>query len=251
MSKKKLYEGKAKIIFKGEKPNTLIQYFKDDATAFNNKKKGTIPGKGVINNLISELLMSKLSQLNILNHLIKRINMREQLVHEVEIIPIEVVVRNVATGSLVKRLGIKEGKLLTRPLVEFYLKKDSLNDPIISEEHILTFGWANNQELEEIIATTLRINDFLMGYFLSQNIRLVDFKLEYGRFWENEECLIMLADEISPDNCRLWDIKTNKKLDKDRFREDLGQVDNAYKEVAYRLGVLSENEFNKALKNEI
>ena len=177
--------------------------------------------------------------------------MREQLVHEVEIIPIEVVVRNVATGSLVKRLGIKEGKLLTRPLVEFYLKNDSLNDPIVSEEHILTFGWANNHELEEIIATTLRINDFLMGYFLSQNIRLVDFKLEYGRFWENEESLIMLADEISPDNCRLWDIKTNKKLDKDRFREDLGQVDNAYKEVAYRLGVLSENEFNKALKDEI
>ncbi len=249
--KKKLYEGKAKIIFKGENPNTLIQYFKDDATAFNNKKKGTIPGKGVINNLISELLMSKLSQLNIPNHLIKRINMREQLVHQVEIIPIEVVVRNVATGSLVKRLGIKEGKLLTRPLIEFYLKDDSLNDPIVSEEHILSFGWANNHELEEIVATTLRINDFLMGYFLSQNIRLVDFKLEYGRFWENEESLIMLADEISPDNCRLWDIKTNKKLDKDRFREDLGQVDKAYKEVAYRLGVLSENEFNKALKDEI
>ena len=232
MKKKKLYEGKAKIIYLGDKPNTLIQYFKDEATAFNNKKKGNIPGKGVINNLISELLMKRLSSINIPNHLIKRLNMREQLIHKVDILPIEVVIRNISAGSLVKRLGIDEGKILQRPLIEFYLKNDSLNDPIISEEHILIFEWANSMEIEEIINLSFKVNDFLMGFFLAQNIRLVDFKLEFGRYWNSDECIIMLADEISPDNCRLWDLKTNKKLDKDRFRNDLGEVDTAYQEVS-------------------
>ena len=249
--KKKIYEGKAKTIFKCEKPNVLIQHFKDDATAFNNKKKATIPGKGILNNFISELIMSKLSDLNIPNHFIKRLNMREQLVHKLEIIPIEVVIRNIATGSLVKRLGIEEGKILSRPIIEFYLKNDELNDPIISEEHIIVFDWASHEELESIISISQRINDFLTGYFYSQKIRLVDFKLEFGRFWENQEMTIMVADEISPDNCRLWDLQTNEKLDKDRFRQDLGNVDRAYKEVAYRLGVLSEKEFKKVLKNDI
>ena len=248
--RKKLYEGKAKIIFKGDKPNTLIQYFKDDATAFNNKKKGTIHGKGVINNLISELLMDKLSQLNIPNHLIKRVNMREQLIHQLEMIPLEIVVRNISAGSLVKRLGVQEGKVLSRPLVEFYLKNDEFNDPIIAEEHILIFEWADSHEIEEIVSIALRVNDFLIGFFLSQNIRLVDFKLEFGKIWLQNEQLIMIGDEISPDNCRLWDVRTNKKLDKDRFRENLGDVDQAYKEVAFRLGVLSKDEFEKAVKNE-
>ena len=248
--RKKLYEGKAKIIFKGDKPNTLIQYFKDDATAFNNKKKGTIHGKGVINNLISELLMDKLSQLNIPNHLIKRVNMREQLIHQLEMIPLEIVVRNISAGSLVKRLGVQEGKVLSRPLVEFYLKNDEYNDPIIAEEHILVFEWADSHEIEEMVSIALRVNDFLIGFFLSQNIRLVDFKLEFGKIWLQNEQLIMIGDEISPDNCRLWDVKTNKKLDKDRFRENLGNVDQAYKEVAFRLGVLSKDEFEKAVKNE-
>ena len=248
--RKKLYEGKAKIIFKGDKPNTLIQYFKDDATAFNNKKKGTIHGKGVINNLISELLMDKLSQLNIPNHLIKRVNMREQLIHQLEMIPIEIVIRNISAGSLVKRLGVQEGKVLSRPLVEFYLKNDEYNDPIVAEEHILIFEWADSHEIEEIVSIALRVNDFLIGFFLSQNIRLVDFKLEFGKIWLQNEQLIMIGDEISPDNCRLWDVKTNKKLDKDRFRENLGDVDQAYKEVAFRLGVLSKDEFEKAVKNE-
>ena len=248
--RKKLYEGKAKIIFKGDKPNTLIQYFKDDATAFNNKKKGTIHGKGVINNLISELLMDKLSQLNIPNHLIKRVNMREQLIHQLEMIPLEIVVRNISAGSLVKRLGVQEGKVLARPLVEFCLKNDEFNDPIIAEEHILIFEWADSHEIEEIVSIALRVNDFLIGFFLSQNIRLVDFKLEFGKIWLQNEQLIMIGDEISPDNCRLWDVKTNKKLDKDRFRENLGDVDQAYKEVAFRLGVLSKDEFEKAVKNE-
>jgi phosphoribosylaminoimidazole-succinocarboxamide synthase len=250
-NKKKIYEGKAKILYKGPEPNTLIQYFKDDATAFNNKKKAQIPGKGVLNNFISELIMTRLKEINIPTHFLKRINMREQMIRKLEIIPIEVVVRNIATGSLVKRLGIKEGKILSRPIIEFYLKNDKLNDPIISEEHILVFDWATPNELEDIISLSSRINDFLTGYFFAINIRLVDFKLEFGRLWGNDDASIFLADEISPDNCRLWDLKTNKKLDKDRFRQDLGDVDKSYKEVAYRLGVLSENEFKKVLKDDL
>ena len=250
-NRKKIYEGKAKILYKGPEPDTLIQYFKDDATAFNNKKKSSIPGKGVLNNFISELIMTRLNDINIPNHFLKRLNMREQLVKKLEIIPIELVVRNIATGSLVKRLGIEEGKVLNRPIVEFYLKNDNLNDPIITEEHIIVFEWATPNELEEMISLSSRINDFLTGYFFSLNIRLVDFKLEFGRSWKNDDASIILADEISPDNCRLWDLKTNKKLDKDRFRQNLGDVDKAYKEVAYRLGVLSENEFKKVIKNDL
>lgn len=250
-NRKKVYEGKAKILYKGPDPDTLIQYFKDDTTAFNNKKKSMIPGKGVLNNFISELIMTRLNDINIPNHFLKRLNMREQLVKKLEIIPIELVVRNIATGSLVKRLGIEEGKVLNRPIIEFYLKNDELNDPIITEEHIIVFEWATPNELEEMISLSSRINDFLTGYFFSLNIRLVDFKLEFGRNWRNDEASIILADEISPDNCRLWDLKTNRKLDKDRFRQDLGDVDKAYKEVAYRLGVLSENEFKKVIKNDL
>ena len=194
--------------------------------------------------------MNKLSQLNIPNHLIKRVNMREQLIHQLEMIPLEIVVRNISAGSLVKRLGIQEGKVLSRPLVEFYLKNDEYNDPIIAEEHILVFEWADSHEIEEMVSIALRVNDFLIGFFLSQNIRLVDFKLEFGKIWLQNEQLIMIGDEISPDNCRLWDVKTNKKLDKDRFRENLSDVDQAYKEVAFRLGVLSKDEFEKAVKNE-
>ena len=250
-NRKKVYEGKAKILYRGPDPDTLIQYFKDDATAFNNKKKSSIPGKGVLNNFISELIMTRLNDINIPNHFLKRLNMREQLVKKLEIIPIELVVRNIATGSLVKRLGIEEGKVLSRPIVEFYLKNDNLNDPIITEEHIIVFEWATPNELEEMISLSSRINDFLTGYFFSLNIRLVDFKLEFGRCWKNDEASIILADEISPDNCRLWDLKTNRKLDKDRFRQDLGEVDKAYKEVAYRLGVLSEIEFKKVIKDDL
>ena len=251
MKRKIIYEGKAKKIFSSSKPNELIQHFKDEATAFNNRKKASIPGKGILNNFISELLMTKLSLLNIPNHFIKRINMREQLISRLDIIPVEVVIRNVAAGSLVNRMGIKEGKVLTKPLIEFFYKSDELGDPLISEDHILNFELATNQELEEIITLSYRINDFLMGYFMSANIRLIDFKLEFGRLWNSDDSLVMLADEISPDNCRLWDFTSNKKLDKDRFRHNLGEVDIAYKEVAFRLGVLSEKEFKKVLKNEV
>ena len=172
---KKLYEGKAKIIYATSDKNLVIQHFKDDATAFNNKKRAKIDGKGILNNRISEHILKNLGQVGIKNHLVKRLNMREQLVHKLEIIPIEVVIRNIATGSLVKRLGIEEGKILSRPIIEFYLKNDELNDPIISEEHIIVFDWASHEELESIISISQRINDFLTGYFYSQKIRLVDF----------------------------------------------------------------------------
>ncbi|MBP2292438.1 MULTISPECIES: phosphoribosylaminoimidazolesuccinocarboxamide synthase [Azospirillum] len=238
--RRRIYEGKAKVLFEGPEPGTLVQYFKDDATAFNNQKKGIITGKGVLNNRISEYLMSRLSEIGVPTHFVRRLNMREQLVREVEIIPIELVVRNVAAGSLSKRFGIPEGTPLPRSIIEYYYKSDELNDPMVTEEHITAFGWAAPQDLDDMVALSLRVNDYLSGLFLGIGLRLVDFKLEFGRLWENEEMRIVLADEISPDNCRLWDIKTNEKLDKDRFRQDLGKVEEAYQEVARRLGILPE-----------
>ena len=236
--RKKIYEGKAKILYKGPQPNTIIQYFKDDATAFNNKKFAVINGKGVLNNRISAFLMEKIKDIGIPTHFIKRLNMREQLVHSVDIIPIEVVIRNVAAGSICKRFGLKEGESLPRAIVEYYYKSDELNDPLVSDEHITAFEWANSNELEDIFNMALRINDFLLGVFSSIGIKVIDFKLEFGRFYKEENVEIILADELSPDNFRLWDNKTNKKLDKDRFREDLGDLEEAYQEVAERLGVL-------------
>ena len=238
--RRQIYEGKAKVLFEGPEPGTVVQYFKDDATAFNNKKKGVIAGKGVLNNRISEYLMVRLEGIGIPTHFIKRLNMREQLVREVEIIPVEVVIRNVVAGSLAKRLGMEEGTPLPRSIVEFYLKNDDLNDPMITEEHITAFGWASHQELDEIVNMSLRINDFLSGLFLGIGIRLIDFKLEFGRLYDGDEMRLVLADEISPDSCRLWDTKTNEKMDKDRFRRDLGKVEEAYQEVARRLGILPE-----------
>ncbi len=239
--RRQIYEGKAKIIFEGPEPGTVVQYFKDDATAGNGAKSGIITGKGVLNNRISEYLMLRLGAMGIPTHFIRSLNMREQLVREVEIIPLEVVVRNVVAGSLSKRFGLSEGKRLPRTLVEYYYKNDALNDPLISEEHIITFGWAHPQELEEIQALALRVNDFLCGLFTGVGITLVDFKLEFGRLWQDDEMRIVLADEISPDNCRLWDSQTQEKMDKDRFRRDMGGVGEAYQEVARRLGILPEN----------
>ena len=239
---KKLYEGKAKIIYATNDKNLVIQYFKDDATAFNNQKKTTIEGKGVLNNRISEHILSNLSQIGIKNHLVKRLNMREQIIKLVEIIPIEFIVRNIATGSLTKRLGIPEGTVLEKPLLEYCYKKDELNDPLISKEHIFSFGWATENEIKIIDKMTLRINDILTGMFRAIGIKLVDFKIEYGKVWnkDTEKKEIVLADEISPDTCRLWDIKTEKKLDKDRFRKNLGNIIQAYQEVARRLGIMPE-----------
>jgi phosphoribosylaminoimidazole-succinocarboxamide synthase len=237
---KKLYEGKAKIIYATSDKNLVIQYFKDDATAFNNQKKSTIEGKGVLNNRISEHILNNLSQIGIKNHLVKRLNMREQIIKLVEIIPIEFIVRNIATGSITKRLGIEDGTVLNQPLLEFCLKNDKLGDPIISEEHIFEFDWATKKELEKVKKMILRINDFMIGMFRGVGIKLVDFKLEFGRIKLNGKNEVILADEISPDTCRLWDLITDKKLDKDRFRKDLGDLIPAYTEVAKRLGILHE-----------
>ena len=237
---KKLYEGKAKIVYASSEKNLVIQHFKDDATAFNNKKKSVIDGKGILNNRISEHILTYLSQVGIKNHLIKRLNMREQLIKRVEIIPIEFVVRNIATGSLTNRLGIEEGTVLNSTLIEYCLKDDKLGDPLISKEHIYTFKWATRREIEKIERQLLRINDFLVGLFRGIGIKLVDFKVEFGRYKNNSKNEILLADEISPDTCRLWDMNTEKKLDKDRFRKDLGNLIQAYQEVAKRLGILHE-----------
>ena len=215
-----IYEGKAKILYEGPEPGTLVQYFKDDTTAFDAKKRATIEGKGVLNNRISEYLMTQLNAIGVPTHFVKRLNMREQLIKEVEIIPLEVVVRNVAAGSLSTRLGIAEGTQLPRSIIEYYYKNDQLHDPWVSEEHITAFGWASPQDLDDIVNLTIRINDFLSGLFLGAGIKLIDFKVEFGR---------------------LWDIQTNEKLDKDRFRRDLGGVVEAYSEVARRLGIMPES----------
>ena len=236
--RRQLYEGKAKILFEGPEPGTLVQYFKDDATAFNSKKKGIITGKGVLNNRISEYLMMRLGDIGIPTHFVRRLNMREQLIREVEIIPVEIVVRNVAAGGLSTRLGIPEGTRLPRSIIEYYYKNDTLGDPMVSEEHVTCFGWANTQDMDDIVALTLRINDFLTGLFLGVGITLVDFKIEFGRIWENDFSRVILADEISPDSCRLWDSSTGEKMDKDRFRRDLGNVIESYTEVARRLGIM-------------
>ena len=242
MSKRRrIYEGKAKVLYEGPEPGTLVQHFKDDATAFNAEKHEVIEGKGVLNNRISEYIFLQLAQIGIQTHFIKALNMREQLVREVEIVPLEVVIRNVAAGSLVTRLGLKEGEPLPRPLIEFYYKDDALGDPLISEDHIAVFGWATQNDLDEIMTMAVRINDFLIGLFAGVGIRLVDFKLEFGRVWEGDIQRIILADEISPDNCRLWDVNSNEKLDKDRFRQNLGGLVDAYQEVARRLGIFSSN----------
>jgi len=235
-----VYEGKAKVLYEGPEPGTLVQYFKDDATAFNNQKRAVFEGKGVLNNRISEYMMERLNGIGVPTHFIRRLNMREQLIREVEIIPVEVVVRNICAGSLVKRIGLEEGAPLPRSIIEFYYKNDALGDPMVSEEHITALGWATPQEIDDMMAIAIRVNDFLSGLFTGIGILLVDFKIELGRIWEADMSRILLADEISPDSCRLWDAKTREKLDKDRFRQDLGGLTEAYQEVARRLGILPE-----------
>ena len=248
--RRQIYEGKAKILYEGPEPGTLIQYFKDDATAFNAQKKGTINGKGVLNNRISEHIFTLLDTIGVPTHFIRRLNMREQLIRQVEIVPIEVMVRNVAAGTLSKRLGIEEGTKLPRTIIEYALKDDALGDPMITDEHIAAFGWASQEEMHDIQDLAIRVNDFLCGLFAGVGIRLVDFKLEFGRIWDNDWSRIILADEISPDCCRLWDMASNEKLDKDRFRRDLGGEVEAYQEVARRLGLLPEGGDNAVLDLE-
>ncbi|TNC68051.1 phosphoribosylaminoimidazolesuccinocarboxamide synthase [Rubellimicrobium roseum] len=239
--RKKIYEGKAKILYEGPEPGTLVQYFKDDATAGNGAKKEIFEGKGVLNNRLSEFFMNGLNQIGVPTHFIRRLNMREQLVRQVEIIPLEVIVRNFAAGSMAQRLGLPEGQQLPRPIVEFCYKDDRLGDPLVPEEYVIAFNWASQQDLDDIVALALRVNDFLSGVFMGVGIKLVDFKIEIGRIWDGDYPRLVIADEISPDSCRLWDIETGRKLDKDVFRKDLGSLTEAYTEVARRLGVLPSN----------
>ncbi|MCT8160334.1 phosphoribosylaminoimidazolesuccinocarboxamide synthase [Pseudoruegeria sp. SHC-113] len=239
--RKKLYEGKAKILYEGPEPGTIVQYFKDDATAFNAEKRDVIEGKGVLNNRLSEFFMKGLNNIGVPTHFIRRLNMREQLVRAVEIVPLEIIVRNFAAGSMAKRLGLEEGTQLPRPIVEFSYKNDALGDPLVPEEYIIAFGWASQQDLDDIVALALRVNDFMSGMMMGVGIKLIDFKIEVGRVWEGDYQRLLVADEISPDSCRLWDIETGQKLDKDVFRRDLGSLTDAYTEVARRLGVMPGN----------
>lgn len=231
VKKEKLYEGKAKIIYATDNPEQVIQYFKDDATAFNAAKKGTVNQKGIMNNKISSKIFSFLEKEGIPTHFIQQLSDREMLVKKVEIVPIEVITRNKAAGSLCRLLGLKEGTPIVSPVLEFCYKRDDLNDPLINEYHIYGFNLASPQEIEAIKKYALKINQLLKQFFLNLNLELIDFKLEFGRFKGN----IILADEISPDTCRIWEVGTGKKLDKDRFRHDLGEIEEAYQEVLKRV----------------
>jgi phosphoribosylaminoimidazole-succinocarboxamide synthase len=229
----KLYEGKAKKVFKTTEPEKFWIEYKDEATAFNGEKKGQIAGKGTLNNEISAIFLSLLKEKGVDNHFIKKISSTEQIVRQVEIIPIEVVVRNIAAGSLAKRLGWEEGKELPDTIVEFYYKNDELGDPLINNDHIAILGLASEPELVELREQALKINEILKEYLLNKDIILVDFKLEFGK---TPADTIILADEISPDTCRFWDAHSKEKLDKDRFRRDLGNVEEAYQEILKRIG---------------
>ncbi|MDD3228210.1 MAG: phosphoribosylaminoimidazolesuccinocarboxamide synthase [Oscillospiraceae bacterium] len=231
--KEQLYEGKAKKVFATDDPNLCIVSYKDDATAFNGKKKGTIVGKGVVNNKMSNFMFQMLEKDGIPTHFVKELSDRDTLVKKVQIVPLEVIVRNVAAGSFSKRLGVQEGTALRCPVLEFCYKSDPLDDPMVNTSHVLAMGWATEEEVDTIKKMTLRINELMKKFFLSVNIDLIDFKLEFGRY----QGKILLADEISPDTCRFWDVKTHEKLDKDRFRRDLGGVEEAYAEVMKRIGL--------------
>ena len=227
-----LYEGKAKKVFKTDDPEVLMVDYKDDATAFNGEKKGTIESKGIINNKVTNHLMKMLEEQGVPTHLIREISDRETLVKKVTIVPLEVIVRNVAAGSFSKRYGVEEGKELCAPSLEFSLKDDALGDPLINSYHVLALGLATKEELDLIAKYAFRVNEILKAYLLKLGIKLIDFKLEFGK---TSDGTIVLADEISPDTCRFWDAKTNEKLDKDRFRRDLGHVEDAYQEIMKRL----------------
>ena len=224
----KLYEGKAKILYKTSDPDLLIQYFKDDASAFDGKKKGTIVDKGVMNNHMSSRIFEYLEENGVKTHFVKNLNDREMLVKNLDIIPVEVVLRNVAAGSLCKRLGIEEGRVFEeQPILEFFYKSDPLGDPMINECHVDIFGWATKEEVEILKSEGIKINKLMVEFFKERKIRLVDFKVEFGR----HKAEVLLGDEISPDGCRLWDWETNEKMDKDRFRFNLGSVEEKYQEV--------------------
>lgn len=230
-----LYEGKAKKVFESDVENVYIVDYKDDATAFNGEKKGTITGKGVINNKMTNYLFAKLEEVGVPTHLVEELSDRETAVRKVEIVPLEVIVRNVAAGSFSKKLGLQEGKKLLCPTLEFSYKDDALGDPMINDYYAIAMGISTREEIDCITELVFKINEFLISFFRECGIELVDFKVEFGR---TSDGTIILADEISPDTCRLWDIKTNEKLDKDRFRRDLGGIEDAYNDVARRIGLI-------------
>ena len=230
--REQLYEGKAKKVYATDDPQLVIVDYKDDATAFNGLKKGTIAGKGVINNRVTNKLMQMLAEQGIPTHFVQELSERETLVKKVEIVPLEVIIRNISAGSFAKRYGVEEGIVFAEPTIEFSYKNDDLHDPLINSYHALALGLATKKEIEEIKAMAFKVNDILKEYFLSLNVKLVDFKLEFGRL---KDGTIVLADEISPDTCRFWDADTNEKLDKDRFRRDMGGVEDAYNEMMKRV----------------
>ena len=239
--RKKVYEGKAKILYEGPEPGTLVQYFKDEGTPMPSAplvSPAQAEGKGVLNNRLSEFFMTGLNSIGVPTHFIRRINMREQLVREAEIIPLEVVVRNFSAGELSTRLGIPEGTALPRPIVEYYYKEPRLNSPMVSEEHIFAFGWASQQDVDDIVALALRVNDFLSGVMLGVGIRLADFRIEVGRIWEGDFTRLIVVDEISPDSCRLWDMRSGPE---GTAVAEPGPLADVYTELARRLGVLPSN----------
>jgi len=240
--RKKVYEGKAKILYEGPEPGTLIQYFKDDsAPSAATPSPAPVEGKGVLNNRLSEFFMSGLNAIGVPTHFIRRINMREQLVRMAEIIPLEVVVRNFAAGDISTRLGIPEGTALPRPIVEYYYKDDRLGSPLVAEEHIVAFGWATQQDLDDVVALALRVNDFMSGVMMGVGVRLADFRIEVGRIWEGDFMRLIVADEISPDSCRLWDMRgLGDKGDGAPLAEP-GPLVDVYTELARRLGVMPSN----------
>ncbi|RRH74777.1 phosphoribosylaminoimidazolesuccinocarboxamide synthase [Falsigemmobacter faecalis] len=238
--RKKVYEGKTKILYEGPEPGTLIQYFKDDAAVQTSSRPAPADGRGVLNNRLSEFFMNGLNTVGIPTHFMRRLNMREQLIRMAEIIPVVITVRNYAAGDLSTRLGIPEGAALPRPIVEFNFKDDKLGDPLVTEEHIIAFGWAAQQDLDDMVALALRVNDFLSGAMLAAGIRLADFRLEAGRVWEGDFMRLVVADEISPDSCRLWDLRQGD-TDRDGNVREPGPLADVYTELARRLGVMPSN----------
>jgi len=239
--RKKVYEGKAKILYEGPEPGTLIQYYKDDGSASATPPRAAVEGKGVLNNRLSEFFMAGLNAIGVPTHFIRRLNMREQLVRMAEIVPLEVVVRNFSAGEIATRLGIPEGTALPRPIVEYYFKDDKLGNPMVAEEHIIAFGWASQQDLDDIVALALRVNDFLSGVMVGIGIRLMDFRLEVGRIWEGDFMRLIVADEISPDSCRLWDTRGTDTPNREGVVREPAPMADVYTELARRLGVLPSN----------